>query len=116
MLRTQDSLRQEPAEMQRRVRQLAQDDPVGNRLMSMPGIGTVVALTFRSAVDDPARFTSSKNAGPLVVLTLWRNQSGERDVSDGITKAGDVNLRQALCRAAHRQTTLRAAFRSEITA
>ena len=64
--------------------------------MSMPGIGTVMALTFRSAEADPARFRSSKNAGPLVVLTLWRNQSGERDVSDGITKAGDVNLRQAL--------------------
>lgn len=29
-----------------------------------------------------------------------RTQSGERDVSGGITKAGDVNLRRALCQAA----------------
>ncbi|AJE46573.1 transposase IS116/IS110/IS902 family protein [Celeribacter indicus] len=63
-------------------------DPVCQRLMSMPGIGVVVALTFRAAVDDPARFRSSKRVGPWVGLTPSRNQSGERDVSGGITKAG----------------------------
>lgn len=67
--------------------------------MTMPGIGAVVALTYRSAIDDPARFTSSKKVGPWVGLTPSRNQSGERDISGGITKAGDVNLRRALCQA-----------------
>jgi transposase len=100
MLRARASLRRELAELERRVRQLAQDDAVCHRLMSMPGIGAVVALTFRSAVDDPARFTSSKKIGPWVGLTPSRNQSGERDVSGGITKAGDINLRRALCQAA----------------
>lgn len=100
MLRTRASLRQELAGLERRVRQLAQDDPVCRRLMSMPGIGAVVALTYRSAVDDPSRFTSSKKVGPWVGLTPSRNQSGERDVSGGITKAGDVNMRRALCQAA----------------
>lgn len=100
LLRARAALRQELAGLERRVRQLAQDDPVCHRLMSMPGIGAVVALTFRSAVDDPARFTSSKKVGPWVGLTPSRNQSGERDVSGGITKAGDVNLRRALCQAA----------------
>ncbi|WP_448954952.1 transposase [Labrys neptuniae] len=57
-------------------------------------------LTSRSAVDDPARFTSSKNVEPWVGLTLSSNQSGKRDIWDGITKAGDVNLRRALCQAA----------------
>ena len=97
MLRARASLRQELAGLERRVRQLAQDDPVCRRLMSMPGIGAVVALTYRPAVDDPSRFTSSKKVGPWVGLTPSRNQSGERDVSGGITKAGDVNLRRALC-------------------
>jgi transposase len=100
MLRARASLRQELAGLERRVRQLAQDDPVCRRLMSMPGVGAVVALTYRSAVDDPSRFTSSKKVGPWVGLTPSRNQSGERDVSGGITKAGDVNLRRALCQAA----------------
>lgn len=100
ILRARTCLRQELAGLEKRVRQLAQDDPVCHRLMTMPGVGAVVALTFRAAVDDPARFRSSKKVGPWVGLTPSRNQSGERDVSSGITKAGDLNLRRALCQAA----------------
>lgn len=100
MLRARASLRQELAGLERRVRQLAQDDPVCHRLISMPGVGAVVALTYRSAVDDPSRFASSKKVGPWVGLTPSRNQSGERDISGGITKARDINLRRALCQAA----------------
>ena len=100
MLRARLSLRQELAGLERRVRQLAQGDPACRRMMSMPGVGAVVALTYRSAVDDPRRFTSSTKVGPWVGLTPSRNQSGERDVSGGITKAGDVSLRRALCQAA----------------
>lgn len=97
MLRARASLRQELTALEKQVRQLAQDDPVCCRLMTMQGIGAVVALTFRAAVDDPTRFLSSKRIDPWVGLTPSRNQSGKRDVSGGITKAGDVNLRRALC-------------------
>ena len=97
MLRARSALRRELAGLER---QRAHEDPVCRRLMSMPGIGAVVALIYRSAVDDPSRFTSSKKVGPWVGLTPSRNQSGERDVSGWITKAGDVNLRRALCQAA----------------
>lgn len=69
MLRARSSLRNELAGLERRVRPLAQDDPVCRRLMSMPGIGAVVALTFRSALDNPARFTSSNKVGPWIGLT-----------------------------------------------
>jgi transposase len=100
MLRARTSLRQELAGLERRVRQLAQDDPVCRRLMSMTGIGAVVALTFRSAVDDLARFTSSRKVGPWIGLTPSRDPSGERNFSGSITKAGDVNLRRAMCQAA----------------
>ena len=100
MLRARASLRHELATLEKQVRHLAQADPVCHRLMTMPGIGPVVALTFRAAVDDPARFRSSKRIGLWIALTLSRNQSGERDVSGGITKAGDVNRRRALCQAA----------------
>lgn len=100
MLRARASLRQKLASLEKHVRQFAGDDPVCCRLMTMPGIGVVVAPTFRAAIDDPKRFRSSKRVGPWVGLTPSRNQSGERDVSGGITKAGDVNLRRALCQAA----------------
>jgi transposase len=100
MLRARSSPRQELAGLERRVRQLAHEDLACRRMMSMPGVGAVVALTYRSAVDDPARFTSLKKVGPWVGLTPCPNQSGERDVSGGITKAGDVNLRRAFHQAA----------------
>lgn len=100
MLRARASLRQELSGLEKRVRQFAGDNSVCRRLMTMPGIGAVVALTFRAAVDDPARFRSSKRIGPWVGLTPSRNQSGERDVPGGITKAGDVSLRRALFQAA----------------
>ncbi|WP_338016100.1 transposase [Meridianimarinicoccus roseus] len=74
----------------------------------------MVALTHRSAIVDPGRFTSSKKVGPWVGRTPSRNQSGERDVSGGITRAGNVTLRRALCQATTvmmhrgRSTSLRA--------
>lgn len=77
MPRARSALRRELASLERHVRQLAQEDLVCRRQMSMPGIGAVVALTSRSAVDDPARFTSSKRVGPWVGLTPSRNQSGD---------------------------------------
>lgn len=100
MLRARASLRRELAGLERKVRQHAKDDPVCRLLMTMPGVGAVVALTFKSAVDDPARFTSSKKVGPWNGLTPSRQQSGERDIAGGITKAGDIGLRHALCQAA----------------
>ncbi|WP_248633070.1 transposase [Cereibacter changlensis] len=99
MLRARASLRRELAGLEQQVRQLAQDDPVCRLLMTMPGVGAVVALTFKSAVDDPARFTSLKKVGPWAGLTPSRQQSGESDIIGGITKAGDIGLRRALCRA-----------------
>lgn len=77
-------------------------------MMSMPRIGAVVAVTYRSAVDhtgrsavdDTGRFTSSEKVVPWVGLTPSLNHSGENDVSGGFTKAGDINLQRALCQAA----------------
>ncbi|MEQ8731918.1 IS110 family transposase [Roseitalea porphyridii] len=84
-----------------RLLAVAREDPVCRLLMTAPGVGAVVALTFRAAVDDPARFRSSKAIGPCFGLTPRRYQSGETDRSLGISKAGDAAVRQALFTAAH---------------
>ena len=42
---------------------IARDDEVCRRLMTVPGVGPVVALTYRATVDVPARFHKSKSVG-----------------------------------------------------
>ena len=70
-------------------------------LMTAPGVGSIVGLTFASAIDDPGRFKSSKSVGPLLGLTPRRYQSGETDVTGRISKTGDAMVRTALYEAAN---------------
>jgi transposase len=100
MLRARAALPMELAGLERLARKFANDDPACRLMMTMPGGGAMVALTVKSAVDDPARFRSSKSVGPWVGLTPSRHQSGERDVVGQITRAGDRAMRTALCQAA----------------
>ena len=58
--------------------------------MTAPGVGALVAVTFKTAVDDPERFRTAKAVGAHFGLAPKRYQSGETDVSGGIGKVGDV--------------------------
>ena len=79
---------------------LVRVDPVCQRLMSVPGVGAIVAITFRSGVDDPTRFRRSREVGPHFGLTPRKYQSGEIDVTGSISKVGDRMVRTALHEAA----------------
>jgi transposase len=70
-------------------------------LTTVPGVGSIVALTFASAIDDPGRFKSSKTVGALFGLTPKKYQSGETDVTGRISKIGDAGVRTALYEAAN---------------
>lgn len=65
---------------------IARSDVRARLLITTPGVGIIVALTFASAIDDPSRFTSSKGVGPHFGLTPTRYQSGETDYSGRISK------------------------------
>lgn len=80
--------------------------------MTVPGVGPIVALTFRATVDQPERFRSSKSVGACFGLTPRRYQSGESDRSGAISKAGDASVRVALFEAAHVMMTRVAAWSS----
>jgi transposase len=100
ILAARRALRQELAGLEKVLRNHAKEDPVCHTLMTMPGVGPVVALTVKAAIDDPERFRSSKDVGPWVGLTPRREQSGERDIVGQISRAGDIGLRTALYQAA----------------
>jgi transposase len=79
----------------------AKADPVCTRLMTVPGVGPITALTYTATVEDPRRFARSEDVGAYAGLVPRRNQSGERDTSGHISKAGDPMLRKALYEAAN---------------
>lgn len=100
ILTARDALRKEMAGLEKLLRDHAKSDPVCRQFMTMPGVGALVALTVKAAIDDPDRFRSSKDVGPWVGLTPRREQSGERDIVGQISRAGDAAMRTALYQAA----------------
>ena len=101
MLRAREALRTQYATLHRQVLAIVRDCPVSRRLMTVPGVGPVVALTFKSAVDDPHRFARSKSVGAHFGMTPRKYQSGETDVTGGISRVGDAAVRTTLYQAAH---------------
>src|SRR5438132_568620 len=69
--------------------------------MTAPGVGTIVALTYAAAIDDPGRFGSSKAVRAPFGLTSNKYQYGETDTTGRISKNGDGSVRTALYEAAN---------------
>ncbi len=101
MLRAHAALRAEFATLHRQVLAIVREDDTCRRLMTVPGVGPVVALTYTSAIDDPGRFKRSKDVGAHFGLTPRRYQSGEVDRTGRISKVGDAAVRTALFEAAN---------------
>jgi transposase len=101
MLRAREALRAEYHALHRAVLGLVRADATCRRLMTVPGVGALVAITFASAVDDPTRFGRSRAVGAHFGLTPKKYQSGETDVTGGISKVGDAMVRTALYEAAN---------------
>src|SRR5438105_11078807 len=70
-------LREQFAILHRRLLAVVRNDEVCRRLMTVPGLGPVVALTYRATVQLPAPFPNSKAVGAVFGLTPSRYQSGE---------------------------------------
>jgi transposase len=100
MLVVRRALREQIVILHRRLLAIVRDDEVCRRLMTIPGVGPVVALTYRATVDVPARFRKSKSVGAVFGLTSSRYQSGEIDWSGRISRCGDEMMRSMLYEAA----------------
>ena len=101
MLRAREALRTEYQVLHRAVLAIVRGDAVCRRLMTVPGVGAVTALAFKTAIDEPARFQSSAALGAYFGLTPSKYASGETDYTGHITKCGDKAVRALLCEAAN---------------
>jgi transposase len=93
MLIVRRTLREQIVILHRRLLAIVRHDEVCRRLMTTPGVGPVVALTYRATVDVPARFRKSKSVGAVFGLTCSKYQSGEIDWSGRISRCGDEMMR-----------------------
>jgi transposase len=93
-------MREQLAVLHKMVLDTVRHDPVCRRLMTVPGVGPLVALTYWALVDQPHRFVHSREVGAHVGLTPRRHQSGEIDYNGGVSKCGDIMLRAVLYEAA----------------
>jgi transposase len=100
MLNARSALREQSAVLHKMVLEAVRASAVCRRFLSVPGVGPVVALTYASGIDDPARFTHSRDIGPHFGLIPRKYASGEIDRNGSITKAGDGAVREALVQAA----------------
>jgi transposase len=98
--RTVATLTTEIAAIDARLQTQAVADPIVARLQSVPGVGPIVALTFRAFVDDVTRFTSAGQVSAAIGLVPREDSSAERRHRGHITKAGPRELRSLLVQAA----------------
>ena len=94
MLAARATLLEQFNKLHKAVLDIVRHDEVCRRFMT-------TAITYKSALDDPNRIKKSRNAGPLFGLTPKRYQSGETDVTGGISRVGDAMVRTALYEAAN---------------
>jgi len=87
-------------DLDKAVKKKAKDPPVARRLMTIPGVGPVNALSFVALVEDPNRFSRTSDVGAFLGLTPKRHQSGEVDWSGRVSKCGDGAMRGLLFEAA----------------
>ena len=85
MLAARAALQTEYSKLHKAMLAIVRADAVCRRLMTVPGVGALVSITFKTAIDDPVRIRKSKAVGALFGLTPKKYQSGETDVTGGIS-------------------------------
>lgn len=100
VLQTIEALNEQLDAMDKELLAVAKQDPVCQRLTTVPGVGPVIAIRFMAVVDQPERFHSAHQLMSYMGLTPGENSSSMRVQRTGITKAGANDLRAALIQGA----------------
>lgn len=101
LLLAQSCLTEQLEKFDRQLLAVAKGDQTVRRMMTVPGIGPLTALSFVVTIDDPTRFQHSADVGAYLGLTPRRYQSGEMDRTGRISKRGNHQVRTYLFEAAN---------------
>jgi len=100
MLEVRRQLVQQCNILEKMVLDCVKKDEICRLFMTIPGVGPLTALAYKTFVDRPERFRHSRAVGAAVGLTPRKYASGEVDYDGHITKCGDTFLRSHLFEAA----------------
>jgi transposase len=101
LLRARDVLREQLWRLHLELLRVVRNDELCRRFMTIPGVGPVTALAFKTTIDRPERFQRSSDVGAHLGLTPRQFQSGETDRRGKISRCGDGFTRTALFAAAN---------------
>ncbi|MDO8911793.1 MAG: IS110 family transposase [Phenylobacterium sp.] len=87
---------QQILETDRRIRTSARATEAGRRLMTIPGVGPLLASALVATIADPKAFKTGRNLAAWIGLVPKQNSSGGKERLGGITKQGDRYLRQLM--------------------
>lgn len=101
------------------IYRIAKENPTAQLLMTIPGIGKMIAMFIIAEVEDISRFPSYRNLASYAGLVPSLDASGDKERRGRITKQGSPYLRTALIEAAHiipsmRKSRLNIFFRKRI--
>ena len=91
-----ESLTRQIKEAERELAKLAKEIPQVMLILSVPGIGVIVATAFFAVVGDVRRFPSGRHLASYLGLTPRERSSGSRRRLGSISKRGDAYLRMLL--------------------
>jgi transposase len=85
-----------------RIKQVTADDPIVARLLTLPGVGLITAVTMRAEIGRLDRFDTGKQLARFCGVTPQNASSGARQADAGLIRAGNPELRIVLVELAHR--------------
>jgi transposase len=97
-----EHLGQRIQQVEGRLAERAENDPLAARLLEQAGVGLVTAMTLRAEIGRFDRFANGKQLARFCGVTPRNASSGQRQADAGLIKAGNPGLRQVLIELAHR--------------
>lgn len=99
LLEAFDKLVEETGKIDQKMLEIASQDREVHRLMTVPGIGPVTALTYKAEIFDANRFKESRSVGAYLGMTPTQYASGETKKQGKTSKCGSKELRFLLVEA-----------------
>ncbi len=100
LLKSYETLSKEIKKMEAILKEICKQDEGSQLLMTAPGVGMIVAMTFKADLGDPTRFKKSESVGAYYGMTPRQHSSGETVRQGEISRCGSKEVRALLTEAA----------------